>query len=111
MISGPSGREADQIAVAADQDVRHAGAAGEFGMLGEMQRLAMRGDEDFRPHPADHVAQFVAPRMAGDVNEMGAVGDDLNALRYQAVDDPRDGLLVAGDRRATKRSRGRPARA
>ena len=27
--------------------------------------------------------------MAGDVNEMGAVGDDLDALRHQAIDHPR----------------------
>ena len=50
-------------------------------MFGEMQRLAMHRDDDLRPDPADHVAQFGAPRMAGDVNEMGAVGDDLDALR------------------------------
>ena len=36
----------------------------EIGMFGEVQRLAMRRDKNFRPDPADHVAQFVAPRMA-----------------------------------------------
>ena len=58
------GREPHQIAVAADQHLRHAGLARELGMLGKMQRFAMRRNEDFRPHPADHVEQFGAARMA-----------------------------------------------
>ena len=66
-------------------------------MLGQMQRLAVNRDQQLRAHPCDHVAQFVAARMAGDVDEMGAVGDDLDALRDQAVDDGADRLLVAGD--------------
>ena len=57
----------------------------------------MRGDEDFRPDPADHIEQFGAPRMPGDVNEVGAVGDDLDALPDQAVDHTIHVLLVAGD--------------
>ncbi len=85
--------------------MRHAGFAGQFGMLGKMQRLAMRRNEDFRPHPADHVAQFIAPRMAGDVDEMGAVGDDLDALLDQTVDHPRYRLFVAGIGRAEKITR------
>ena len=67
-------------------------------MFGEMQRLAMRRDKNFWPDPADHVAQFIAPRMPRDVNEMGAIGDDLDALLHQAVDHPRYRLLVAGNR-------------
>ena len=35
--------------------------------------------------------------MAGDVDEMGAIGDDLDALVDQAVDDGADRLLVAGN--------------
>ena len=97
MISRLAGRQADEVAVAADQDLRHAGAARQRGMFGQMQRLAMGRNEDFRPDPADHVEQFGAPRMAGDVHQMGAVGDDLDALGDQAVDDPADRLLVAGD--------------
>src|SRR5258708_34226618 len=35
--------------------------------------------------------------MGGDVDEVGAVGNDFDALRDQAVDDGADGLLVAGN--------------
>src|SRR4051812_8274599 len=35
--------------------------------------------------------------MAGDMHEMGAVGDDLDPLRHEAVDDTADRLLVAGN--------------
>ena len=86
MISAPSWREPHQIAVAADQDLRHAGAAGELGMFGKMQGLAMGRDQDFWPYPADHVEELGAARMAGDVDQMGAVGDDLDALADQAID-------------------------
>ena len=94
---GIAGPELDQVAVAADQHLRHAGGARQLGMLEQMQRLAMHRDQQLRPHPGDHVAQFVAARMAGDVDQMGAVGDDLDALRDQAVDDGADRLLVAGN--------------
>src|SRR6185437_4430945 len=47
--------------------------------------------------PADHVAQLVAAGIAGDMYQMGAVGDDLDALRHQAVDDRTHRLLVAGN--------------
>ena len=64
-------------------------------MLGEMQRFPMRGDENVRPHPFDHVAQFGAARMPGYVHEMIAVGDHVHALCHQPVDDARHRLLVA----------------
>ena len=36
--------------------------------------------------------------MAGDVDEIGAVGDDLDALGHQTIEgDGADRLLVAGD--------------
>ena len=89
--------EHDQVAVLADQHFRHAGGARQFGVLEQMQRLAMHRDQQLRPHPGNHVAQFVAARMAGDMDEMGAVGDDLDALPDQAVDDAADRLLVAGN--------------
>ena len=90
-------READQVAVAADQHMRDASAAAELGVLGKMQRFAMGRDQDFWPHPGDHVEEFGAARMARDVDEMGAVGDDFDALADQAVDHPGHGLLVAGN--------------
>ena len=67
------------------------------GMLGQVQGLAMGRNQDLRPHPADHVVQLGAARMAGHMNQMIAIGDDLDALRHQAVDHPRHRLLVAGD--------------
>src|SRR5204863_1930206 len=65
----PARRQADQIAVAADEDLRHAGTPGELGMFGKMQRLAMRRNKDLRPYPADHVAQLVASGMPRDVDQ------------------------------------------
>src|SRR6185369_13204266 len=50
---------------------------GELRVLRQVQRFAMHGNEDLRPHPRNDVAQLVAARMAGDVDEMGAVGDHL----------------------------------
>jgi hypothetical protein len=35
--------------------------------------------------------------MAGDMDEIGAVGNDLDALADQTIDDGADRLLVAGD--------------
>ena len=72
-------------------------ARASFGVLEQMQGLAMHGDQKLRTDPGDHVAQLVAARMAGDVDEMGAVGDDLDALRHQAVDDGAHRLFVAGN--------------
>src|SRR5437762_2037637 len=40
---------------------------------------------------------FIAARMAGDVDEVGAVGNHLDALVDQAVDDAAHRLLIAGD--------------
>ena len=45
----------------------------------------------------DHVEQLGAPRMPGDVHQVVAIGDDLDALRDQTVDDAGHRLLVAGD--------------
>ena len=55
------------------------------------------GIDDARPHPAVHLLHLGAARMAGDVDQMRAVGDDLDALRDQPVDDAADRLLVAGN--------------
>ncbi len=65
-------------------------------MLRHVQRLAVHRDQDLRAHPADHLLQLRAPRMAGDMHQVRPVGDDLDALADEPVDDPHDGLLVAG---------------
>jgi hypothetical protein len=66
-------------------------------MLRQMQCLAVHRDQQLRTGPGDHVAQFVAARMAGDMDEMGAIGNDLDPLGHEAVDDPAHRLFVAGD--------------
>ena len=66
-------------------------------MLCHVQRLAMHRNEDLRTHPADHVLELGAPRMAGHMHEVGSVGDDLDALGDEAVDHLHDRLLVAGN--------------
>ena len=63
----------------------------------QMRRLAMHGNADLRPRPFIHLAQLVAARMAGDVDQRVAVLDDLDALVDQQVLDLEDRLLVAGD--------------
>src|SRR5689334_18422681 len=62
-----------------------------------MERFTVNRDQKLRAHPRNHVAQLLAARMAGDVDEVGAVGDDLDALPYQTVYDCAYRLLVAGN--------------
>ncbi len=66
-------------------------------MLEQMQRFAVNGNQELRAYPGDHVAEFVAARMAGHMDEVGAVGNDFDALRDQAIDDGAHRLLVAGN--------------
>ena len=56
----------------------------EVGMRREMHRLAMDRHGDLRPEPAIHLAKLVAARMAGDVDQRVAVGDDADAARRSA---------------------------
>ena len=79
--AGRPRRELHHVAVAADQRLRHADLAGERGVLGEMQRFAVDRNRDARPHPAIEVLELGAARMAGDMDQVGAVGDHLDALR------------------------------
>src|SRR6185312_7299524 len=60
-----------------------------------VQRLAVNRYEELRPRPSQHIAQLVAARMPRYVDEMGAVGDDLDPLGHETVDDGADRLLVA----------------
>ena len=80
-----------------------------LGVLGQMQRLAMGGNGDARPRPVVHLAQLAAARMAGDVDEVRAVGDDLDALLDQAVDDACRPPSRCRGWCARRRSPGRPA--
>ncbi len=95
--AGITRAELDQVAVANDQDARHAGGAREQEHARSGAAPRHGRDQELRLGPGDHVAQFVAAGMAGDVDQMVAVGEDLDALQHQIVDDGADGLLVARD--------------
>ena len=73
-----SGARLHHVAVATD-DSRHARRTRELRVLLQMPRLAVHGDGDLRPHPAVHLLQLLAARMAGDVHQRIAIGDDLAA--------------------------------
>lgn len=93
--AGIAGAELDEVTVAADQHARHAGGARQLCVLVQMQGLAVNGNQQLRLHPGDQVPQLVAAGMAGDVDQSVAVGDDLDALEHEIVDDRADSLLVA----------------
>ena len=86
-----------QIAIARLDDMRHAARAGKRGMLGQMQRLAMRRNRNLRAHPVIHHRHLGAARMTRHMHEIGAVGNNLDTLLHEAVDDGAHSLLVAGN--------------
>ena len=94
---GPARDEPHHVAVFDDQRLRHLAFGGELGMGDQMARLAMHRDRDLRADHLVHAHQLVARRMAGDVDEMVLLGDDLDAEPGQRVLQPADRLFVAGD--------------
>src|ERR1700730_5089977 len=54
----------------------------------------MNGHHYARPYPAIKIFKFGPARMAGDVDEVGTIGDHFDALANKAVDDATDGLFV-----------------
>ena len=107
---GIARREPDEIAVA---DHQRAGAEPprQRRMLGQMQRLAVHRNDGARLDPADHVLELRLARMAGHMHQMRAVGDDLDALVDQPVDDACRSPSRCREWAATRRSRGRPSTA
>src|SRR5262249_14004325 len=93
---GFAGGKPQKIAVAALQRPGYARATRKRRGPGPMPRPALNRDQDLRTHPADHVRKFGAARVAGDMHEMSAVRDHLDALGDEPVDHPHDRLLVAG---------------
>ena len=69
-------------------------------MLMQMQRLAVYGDQYFRPYPADEFFKFGAARMSRYVHQMCAVRYDFDPLLDQQIDNPPNRLLVARNLRA-----------
>ncbi len=94
---GPAGAQAQHVAVGDDRRVRHLAGLRQFGVAVEVAGLAMHGDGDRRAHPLIHLDQLVARRMAGDVDEMVAFGDHLDAHHGELVLQAADRDLVAGD--------------
>src|SRR5262252_267979 len=90
-----AGRKPDHVAIAAHQSVGHSYLSSERGVLGKMQRLAVDRHHDARPHPAIKIFKLGPAWMAGDMDEVGAIGDHLDTLANKTVDDTTDGLLVA----------------
>src|SRR5262245_49046499 len=89
--------EPDELAITTERDLVHSGTTSKFRMLGHMKRFSVHRQQDLRAYPPDDVTQFIHARMAGGVNEVGTIRDDLYALGDKAVDHPHDGLLVAGN--------------
>ena len=58
-----AGCETDEFAVPAQNYLIDAGAAGDLGMLGHVQRLAVHRDQYLRPYPANHIPELLDPRM------------------------------------------------
>src|SRR4029077_19721188 len=90
-----TGRKPDDVAVDARHGLGHADLAAEGSMLGKVQRLAVDRHQNARPDPAIEFLKLGAARVAGDVDKAGAVGDDLDALADQAIDDTAHSLFIS----------------
>ena len=77
---GRAGRQAQHVAVLDQHRVRHAHLLRQALVRVQVARLAMHRHRDLRLDPAVHLLELVAAGMAGDVDEMVALGDHLDAL-------------------------------
>ena len=66
-------------------------------MLGHMPHFTMHRHGDARPHPAVHLRELVARRMAGDMHEMIALGEHFHTQRRELVLYLEDRNVVARD--------------
>ena len=94
---GGTGRDARHQTVPCRDGFGHLQLTREGRMLCQMTGLAMHGDSKLGPHPLIHMGQLVTARMAGDMHEMIALGDDGNAALGQAVLQIKNRGFVAGD--------------
>ena len=67
------------------------------GVPGQLPVLTMYRHEEPRLHEGKHQFQLFLAAVAGDVDVLLAVGDDVGAPAGDVVHHPADGLLVAGD--------------
>src|SRR4030095_13080674 len=99
---GPAvGRQLDDVAVLADEDVLagHAGGGGQAGVLGQVPVLAVDGQEVAWPQGGQQQGQLPLGGVAGDVHAGVALVVDLGPEPGQVVDGAVDGGLVARDQR------------
>ena len=94
------GGQLDDLAHVPDHDAgrAHAHLPGQLRM--DLQHPLLAVDRDEEPGLDQGVDQLelLLAGVAGDVQTLGLVVDDLSALAVELVDDPGDGLFVAGDR-------------
>src|SRR5690606_16150927 len=97
--SGPALVEVDDDAVLGDDDavLGHSAEHGEVGVGAQVPPFAVDRHEVAGPDHVEHVQQFPGGSVPGDVDQGVALVDDLGAPAGEAVDDPVDGVLVAGD--------------
>ncbi len=72
-------------------------AIGEPRMLGHMAQFAMHRHGDARPHPAIHLGQLFARRVAGDMDEMILLGQHFHPQRRSRLCSSKIGDFVAGN--------------
>ena len=92
--------QVDDDAVLGDDDPvgRDAGLRWRASALATMCRISpCTGMHVARAHDVVAVEQLAGARVAGDVHDRVALVDDVGAELGQPVDDPEDGVLVAGD--------------
>src|SRR5262245_33730833 len=90
-------RELHEVAIAAPNDIAHPAASRERGVLMEVKRLAVNGDNDLRFHPANQIFKLGTPWMARDVEQMGRYRDHYDTLLDQHIAHAPDGLFVSGN--------------
>lgn len=76
-----------------------AGGLGQLRVGPQVRGLAMDRHEVLRLHDGEHDLQLLGPGMARHVHPRPALVVHVGADLGQLVDDPGDGLLVAGNRR------------
>src|SRR6516162_7691635 len=85
------------VAVLDDERLLNLALLGEMGMGDQMARFAVNRDRHPRTDHLVHAYQLVARGMAGNVDEMVPLGDDLDPEPDQRVLQPVDRLLVPGN--------------
>ena len=92
-----SGCEPDHVAVLDQQRVLHTHLLRQPLVGVQMAGLTMDRHGDLGPYPAIHLLKLVAAGMAGDMDEMVALGDHLDPGPDQLVVQVVERPLVAGD--------------